>query len=91
MLKAVLSGRVHTVGIGIHNFMDAADVARADVDPVIKARLDACVFKGAVKEDGEWKAVPMCAMNQAKWSEVYSSRLTDPILRSQPQAVDRAS
>ncbi len=82
MLPAILAGEVHTVGIGIHNFMDAAAVARADADPVIKSRLDACVFKGAVKQNGEWVAVPMCKMNEAKWSEVYQRRLADAALRT---------
>jgi hypothetical protein len=59
----------------MHNFMDAAMVARAEEDPVIKSRLDSCVFKGAVKQDGEWVAVPMCKMNEAKWGEVYAKRL----------------
>ena len=76
ILPAVMRGEVHTVGIGMHNFMDAATVARASSDPVVKARLDSCVFKGAVKERGEWVAVPMCKMNEAKWSEVYAQRLT---------------
>lgn len=82
---AALRGQAHTVGIGMHNFMDAAMVARADSDPVIKARLDACVFKGAVKIDGEWEAVPMCSMNQATWSRIYDERAADPTLQSQPQ------
>jgi hypothetical protein len=86
MLPAALTGRVHTLGVGMHNFMDAAQVARADADPVVQARLDSCVFKGAVKQDGEWTAVPMCKMNEAKWSEVYARRLANPELRGQPQA-----
>ena len=39
-----------------------------------RARLDACVFKGAVKNraTGKWEAVPMCSMNQAGWTcELY--------------------
>jgi hypothetical protein len=85
MLPSVATGRVHTVGIGMHNFMDATTVATADADPVVRARLDSCVFKGAVKEDGEWVAVPMCKMNEAKWSEVYQRRLQNPELRSEKQ------
>jgi len=42
--------------------------------------LDSCVFKGAVKRDGKWEPVPMCAMNQQIWSEVYQERLRDPEL-----------
>ena len=65
--------------------MDAAQVANADHDPVVRARLDACVFKGAVKENGQWRAVPMCAMNQKKWSEVYDERLRNPALVGERQ------
>ena len=48
-LRALDRGRAHTINIGTHNFMDAAQVANAPNDPVMQARLDACVFKGAVK------------------------------------------
>lgn len=72
---SLLRGEAHTLGVGMHNFMHAAQVANADHDPVTRARLDGCVFKGAVRENGEWVAVPMCAMNERKWSEVYAARL----------------
>jgi len=85
MLRALKAGKVHTMGIGIHNFMDAAQVANAENDPVTKCRLDACVFKGAVKRNGTWEAVPMCAMNQKSWGEVYEERLADPALLAEPQ------
>ena len=85
VLAAMLKGKVHTFNMGIHNFMDAAKTATAATDPVIKARLDGCVFKGAVKQNGEWVAVPMCKMNQEMWSSVYEERLGDPALRSEPQ------
>ena len=34
-------------------------------------------FKGAVKNrgTGEWEAVPMCAMNQHRWSDLYGERI----------------
>ncbi|MEO7165446.1 MAG: radical SAM protein [Spartobacteria bacterium] len=85
VLRSLLRGQVHTVGVGMHNFMDAAQVANAENDPVVKARLDSCVFKGAVKRDGEWVAVPMCSMNQQTWSEVYDARLNDPELAKEAQ------
>ncbi|MBA3963560.1 MAG: hypothetical protein H0X40_16895 [Chthoniobacterales bacterium] len=77
-IVALFSGRAHTLNIGTHNFMDAAQVANAPNDPVVQARLDACVFRAAVKDraTGEWEAVPMCAMNQSRWSELYVERLT---------------
>ncbi len=58
--------------------MDANRVADAAHDPTTKSRLDACVFKGAAKNrvTGEWEAVPMCAMNQNRWSELYEERLS---------------
>jgi hypothetical protein len=76
-LRALAKGRAHTINIGTHNFMDAARVAQRANDPVTEARLAACVFKGAVKDlvTGEWEAVPMCAMNQSRWSELYAERL----------------
>ena len=75
-LRALVTGRAHTINIGTHNFMDAARVAQAASDPLTQARLDACVFKGAVKDraTGRWEAVPMCAMNQSRWSELYAER-----------------
>jgi hypothetical protein len=82
VFRALLGGNVHTLGVGMHNFMDATQVAQAGNDPVVKARLDSCVFKGAVKRDGEWTAVPMCSMNQRAWGEVYDARLRDPSLQT---------
>jgi hypothetical protein len=83
--RALITHRAHTVGTGIHNFMHAEQVANADNDPVVCARLDSCVFKGAVKRNGKWEAVPMCAMNEKVWSEVYDARLHDPALMSERQ------
>jgi hypothetical protein len=76
-LRAIAKGDAHTINIGTHNFMDASRVANAPNDPVTRARLDACVFKGAVKNraTGEWETVPMCAMNHLRWSELYAERL----------------
>jgi hypothetical protein len=91
MFSDLVSGRAHTLGVGTHNFMDATQVAQAESDPVIKARLDSCVFKGAVNENGEWKAVPMCSMNQQKWSEVYDERLRNPALMREAQVFETES
>jgi hypothetical protein len=83
-VRAILTERAHTINIGTHNFMDASLVANAPNEPVTRARLEACVFKGAVKNrvTGDWDAVPMCAMNQSRWSELYAERLQ--IHRGQP-------
>jgi len=87
-VRALAFGQAHTLNIGTHNFMDAKLVANSDHDAVVRARLNACVFKGAVKENGEWHAVPMCAMNQQKWSETYNKRLRDPALLREPQVFE---
>ncbi len=91
LLRDLLKGDAHTLGVGTHNFMDAAEVARAGEDPTICARLDSCVFKGAVKEDGEWTAVPMCRMNETRWSQVYEERLQKPELREPPPILESAA
>ncbi len=77
-LRALAAGRAHTINIGTHNFMDAAQVANAPNDPVVRSRLEACVFKGAVRNRAsrEWEAIPMCAMNQSRWSELYAERIS---------------
>lgn len=78
-LRALARSGAHTINIGTHNFMDASRVANAPNDPLTHARLEACVFKGAVKNraNGEWEAVPMCAMNHSRWSELYKERVLD--------------
>ncbi len=76
-VRALLLRRAQTINTGTHNFMDAQQVANAAHDPETQLRLDACVFKGAVKNraTGAWEAVPMCAMNQQRWSDLYDERL----------------
>jgi hypothetical protein len=76
-VRALLFGQAHTINIGTHNFMHAAQIANAPNDLVTRARLHACVFKGAVKDraTGKWEAVPMCVMNQSRWSELYAERV----------------
>ncbi len=89
-LRALLTGRAHTINIGTHNFMDAARVAQAPNDRETQDRLNACVFKGAVKNraTGQWEAVPMCAMNQSRWSELYEERSADATLASRSSKAD---
>ena len=53
----------------------------------MQARLDACVFKGPVKNEqtGAYEEVPMCCMNEQKWGSEYARRLADPALLAEPQ------
>lgn len=73
-LIALLRARSHPVNIYMHNFMSSAQVASAANLPIIAERLQACVFKGAVKHNGRWMATPMCSMNQVKWRNVLAER-----------------
>jgi len=66
----------------MHNFMSAAEVAAGAGNPTVQARLQACVFKGAVKHDGAWTAVPMCSLNEAQWRAILDRRIaacTEPV------------
>lgn len=53
-----------------HNFMDSATVQSASES--VNERLQACSFRGAVKRDGTWQAVPMCEVNAGPREELYS-------------------
>ena len=61
LFKSALQGQVGAFKIVMHNFIDAKKLT--DPDPVTQARLDACSFRGAIKVDGKWQAVPMCTTN----------------------------
>ena len=59
--KSVFQGKVGAFKIVMHNFIDAKDLINPD--EVTQARLDACSFRGAIKIQGHWQAVPMCLTN----------------------------
>jgi len=84
-VRAWLRGEAHPVSIYMHNFMSAAEVAAGASNPTIQARLQACVFKGAVKHDGAWTAVPMCSMNEAQWRAILDRRIA---ARTEPAGVE---
>ena len=50
------------LNIVLHDFM-SADEVRSPRSAVTEQRPAACAFRGAVRRNGVWKAVPMCAMN----------------------------
>lgn len=71
-----LRGGTRVTGIYMHNFMSAVQVASAPDDLTVQARLDGCVFKGAIqRDDGSWEAVPMCSMNQSEWRKLFDRRI----------------
>jgi hypothetical protein len=74
-LFSLLRGKAHPVNIYMHNFTSAVQASSAATDLTVPSRLQACVFKGAVKQNGEWEAVPMCSMNQVRWREIPAERM----------------
>ena len=66
-------GQVGALNIVQHNFMDEADV-QSD-DPQVQRRLQACAFRGAVKDGESWKAVPMCSINSGDRAQIYAQQI----------------
>ena len=66
-------GRVRGLNIVMHNFMDAAEAASGDRE--VEERLVACSFRGAVKREGDWVAVPMCSMNAEEREQIYAEQI----------------
>ncbi len=61
LFKSAVQGHVGAFKIVMHNFIDAKKLENPD--PVTQAKLDACSFRGAIKVNGDWQAVPMCLTN----------------------------
>jgi hypothetical protein len=61
LLITALNGQVGAFKIVMHNFIDAKELENPT--DVTQSKLDACSFRGAIKVDGVWKAVPMCLTN----------------------------
>ena len=74
MLLSMATGRAKGVNIVMHNFMSDEQVSAGN-DLVVRDRLAACSFRGAVKKDGEWVAVPMCEMNATMRPGIYDHEI----------------
>lgn len=66
-------GRVGFLTVVQHNFMSTEEV-RSDSD-VVRKRLQACSFRGAVKSGDGWRSVPMCAMNADQREDLYAAQI----------------
>ena len=73
-LWSVITGQAKGFNIVMHNFMDDAELT-GQRSATVQQRLEACSFRGAVKQDGEWKQVPMCEMNATMRREIYGGRI----------------
>lgn len=86
MLWSCLTGRAKGFNIVMHNFMDDDQLSGIQ-SPRVKERLNACSFRGAVKQDGKWKAVPMCQMNASLRQDLYQTKID----RHRHQSTDRVA
>jgi len=73
-LWRALTGRVGGLSIVMHNFM-SRDALQHPQSAEVRDRLAACSFRGAVKKDGEWTALPMCSMNIDERETHYRTRI----------------
>ncbi len=80
MMISLVSGRAKGFNLVMHNFMSEEQLARTD-DAVVQDRLAACSFRGAVKQDGEWIAVPMCEMNANLRPQIYAREIRQQQIR----------
>jgi len=82
VLARWFTGRAHVTSIYMHNFMSSEQVANAPHDPIVRARLDGCVFKGAIqREGGAWEAVPMCNLTTPTSSDAASNNTIDNLMQ----------
>jgi hypothetical protein len=70
-IARILSGRFRGLNIVMHNFMNASEL-REPLSETANRRLGACAFRGAVRRNGTWEAVPMCRMNAGLRESLYS-------------------
>ena len=75
LLTRLARGRWGFLSLVQHNFIDSADLAEPR-EPRIEERLAACCLRGAVEQNGEWRAVPMCTLNAGPREALYSDRLS---------------
>lgn len=75
LVGGLLRGRVAPLNVVMHNFMSADEVAEPRT-PEVEDRLNACSFRGAVRDaDGSWRAVAMCAMNSLERERIYDNEI----------------
>jgi hypothetical protein len=88
MMASLVTGQAKGFNIVMHNFMGASQAADRN-DPVVRDRLEACSFRGAVQKegekeghvDGEWVAVSMCEMNASIRPQLYQQKVARKVSR----------
>jgi hypothetical protein len=74
-MGSVLRAKARGINIVMHNFMSAEQVQSRT--PVVIDRLNACSFRGEIKVAGEWRSVPMCAMNAGPREALYNLKQSE--------------
>ena len=72
MLRRLLKGQIGFLSLVQHNFMDSTDLAEPR-SATIEERLAGCCLRGAIEQDGEWVAVPMCTVNSGPREAIYAA------------------
>lgn len=75
VLWRMLRGHARGFNLIMHNFMDAHQLIVPQTD-IVRQRLQACSFRGAIKKDGVWVAEPMCTMNVDYRESVYAGQIS---------------
>ena len=68
------TAKVFTLNSAFMVHMSACDLAEPHSD-VVKKRLAACTFRGALKRGEDWIAVPMCTMNAEYREAIYAEQI----------------
>jgi pyruvate-formate lyase-activating enzyme len=75
LARRLAGGRVRFLNVVMHNFMGRDDLS-APRSSRVEERLRACAFRGAVRRNGDWVAVPMCAMNVEERESIYEEQIS---------------
>ncbi len=67
---ALAQGKAKGFNLVMHNFMSNAQIEEPQSETV-KQRLQACAFKGVVKQHGRWHMLSMCEMNASVRPALY--------------------
>lgn len=86
VLWRMARGQARGFNLVMHNFMDPCDLNHPQAE-VVRQRLRACSFRGAIKRDGVWVAEPMCTMNTHHRESLYA----DQIAASTGRTLNRAA
>lgn len=89
LLRHLATRRFGILNLVQHNFMSTAEVESGSAET--EARLAACSFRGAVERNGQWEAVPMCAMNALEREGLYQIEIGRNAKPAKPSPLQTAA